>query len=72
MEDLKNGLKYLVVAYNHLIPAPAHLSACVESVQALQPNHHHDVTKENIRKRGQSGHHLILSLKEKIYFKFVD
>ena len=65
MEDLKNGLKYLVVAYNHLIPAPAHLSACVDSVQALQPNHHHDVTKDNIRQIVPVlyGHHLILSLK---------
>ena len=45
MDDLKTGLKYLDT-YNHLIPAPAHLSACVESVQAVQPNNHYDVTKD--------------------------
>ena len=64
MDDLKTGLKYLDT-YNHLIPAPAHLSAFVESVQAVQPNHHHYVTKDNIRQilPVLSGHHLILSLK---------
>ena len=70
MDDLKTGLKYLDAHY-HLIPAPAHLSACVESIKAVQPNHHHDVIKENIRKRGPRVHHLNLSLKEKIYFMFV-
>ena len=62
MDDLKIRLNYFV-AYNHLIPALAHLCACVEILQALQSNHHHDITKENVRQilpilnGGQRGYH---------------
>ena len=34
------------VLHDHGIPCPAHLSASVETLQAAEANHHHDLVKD--------------------------